>query len=102
MEVMSRSTPDSNIVLAQIRPTSGPCEIHAGQMLARSVPTLLAVWDICQKRFPNFMKDFITSVLRCHGNTPAEDNEEITWSLLCWDPVAGRIDAGVVQWVLLI
>ncbi len=31
-------------VLAQIRPTSGPCETHAGQMWAGSGPTLLAVW----------------------------------------------------------
>ncbi len=37
------------------------------------------------------------TVLRCHGNMPAEDNEEIMWSLTCWDAVAGIIDAGVVQ-----
>ncbi len=36
--------PDSNIVLAQIRSTSGPCGIHAGQMWAGSELTLLAVW----------------------------------------------------------
>ncbi len=45
MRFKQRHTPDSNIVLAQIQPTSGPCEIHAGQMWAGSGPTLLAVWE---------------------------------------------------------
>ncbi len=36
--------PDSNIVLAQIRPTSGPCEIYAGQMWAGSGPIQVVVW----------------------------------------------------------
>ncbi len=41
----------SNIVLAHIRPASGPCEIHASQMWAGSGPTLLAVWKCCSAEF---------------------------------------------------
>ncbi len=32
--IVNELYPDSNIVLAQIQPTAGPCEIHAGQMWA--------------------------------------------------------------------
>lgn len=41
-----RGAPDSNIVLAQIWPTSGPHRFHTGHMWAGSGQTLLAVWDI--------------------------------------------------------
>ncbi len=53
--------PDSNIVLAQIRPTSGPREIHAGQMWAGSGPTLLAIWvDFCFS--PAFLSTYLPVV----------------------------------------
>ncbi len=69
------SVPDSNIVLAQIWPTSGPREIHAGQMWFVSLPTLLAVWDmyaciiiiiiiiiIIKTNFHIYITDFSTSI----------------------------------------
>lgn len=41
--VLYNSFPDSNIVWAQIQPTSGPCVIHIYQMWARSEPHHVAV-----------------------------------------------------------